>query len=424
MQIYLWRKRKMKKFLAIILAVLMCVTCTVAFTSCTTTAPTDTGANGNGGTDTSNGAKTVYIGVYEPASGENGAGGKQEVLGVEYANSLVPTVKIGGEDYKVELVVVDNQSSTDKAVSAASQLVSKNVSVVLGSYGSGVSIAAADTFAAAKTPAIGVSCTNPAVTKGNEYYYRICFLDPFQGTVMANYAQSVGAKNAYVLAQLGDDYSVGLATYFQKAFEALGGTVTYETFPEGTSDFSAYVTSATNAKADVFFAPSSTTSAALIISQAASANVSYKVMAGDTWESSVILDAAKGKNIDIALSTFFDENDDNASAAEFVKGFKAWLNADNSKKTNNGGNDIVAAVSALGYDAYMVAIEALKNAPSAKPEDVATVLKDVDYKGVTGSITFDENGDAKKDMAFIKTVDTETGAFKFVKTQTVADLAE
>ena len=103
-------------------------------------------SSGGSASGSSAGGKTIKIGVFEPASGDNGAGGKQEVLGVEYANSLAPTVEIGGETYNVELVEVDNQSSTDKAVTAAQELVSKKVSIVLGSYGSGVSIAAAPTF--------------------------------------------------------------------------------------------------------------------------------------------------------------------------------------------------------------------------------------------------------------------------------------
>ena len=102
----------------------------------------------------------IKIGVFEPSTGDNGAGGKQEILGIEYANSLAPTVTIGGEEYTVELVIEDNQSLTDKAISAAQSLVSKDVAVVLGSYGSGVSMAGGDVFAEAGVPAIGVSCTN------------------------------------------------------------------------------------------------------------------------------------------------------------------------------------------------------------------------------------------------------------------------
>lgn len=117
---------------------------------------------------------------------ENGGGGFQEVMGIRYANSIRNKVTIGGEEYTVELVEVDNKSDKTEAVSAAQSLVSKNVSVVLGSYGSGVSIAAGQIFADAQITAIGCSCTNPQVTEGNEYYFRVCFLDPFQGTVMAS----------------------------------------------------------------------------------------------------------------------------------------------------------------------------------------------------------------------------------------------
>ncbi len=367
----------------------------------------------------SSSAKTVKIGVFEPASGDNGAGGKQEVLGIEYANSVAPTVEIGGETYNVELVEVDNQSSTDKAVTAAQELVSKKASIVLGSYGSGASIAAAPTLQAASIPAIGCSCTNPAVTESNPYYFRVCFLDPFQGSVMANFAKdNFGASNAYVLSMLGEDYGSGLATYFVTAFEGLGGTVTSEQFPEGTSDFTAYIQNAVNAGADVIFAPCATTYAAQIITQAASAGFDKPITSGDTWESSVILDAQNGTGVEVYCSTFFDENDESGVAKEFVTGFKEWLNADSQKLTNNGGNDIVAAVSALGYDAYMTALEGLKLAGSTDGTAIKDALFKVNYDGVTGNITFDQTtGDANKSMAYIK--QAKDGAFSFVKTQSV-----
>ncbi len=120
----------------------------------------------------------------------------------------------------------------------------------------------------------------------------------------------------------------------------------------------------------------------------------------------------------VYCSTFFDENDDSGAAKEFVTGFKAWLNADSQKLTNNGGNDIVAAVSALGYDAYMTALEAIKAAGSTDGTAIKDALFGVDLDGVTGSITFDQTtGDANKDMAYIKKA--SDGAFEFVKTQSV-----
>ena len=364
-------------------------------------------------------ADTVKIGVYEPASGDNGAGGKQEVLGMQYANTVTPTVEIGGTEYDVELVIVDNESSNEKGPTAASQLVSEGVSVVLGSYGSGVSIAASDIFAQAGVPAIGVTCTNPQVTEGNTHYFRICFLDPFQGTVLANFAQeNFEAKKAYVLTKLGDDYSTGVGFYFTKAFEALGGEVVAETFQEGNSDFTSYIASAKNAEADVFFAPVSIEAAALIIEQAAAQGLEMPLLASDTWDSNVVLNTAKGKNVQIYVTTFYQEGGN----PEFDEGIKAYINSDSTAKANNGGDDIVAAVSAMGYDAYYVALEALKAAGSPDPAAVNEALWNVEYDGVCGKVVFDkENGDAVRDTAFVKSANTETGAWDLVGAQKVEE---
>ena len=359
-------------------------------------------------------ADTVKIGVYEPASGDNGAGGKQETLGIQYANSETPTVEIDGKEYTVELDIVDNESSNDKGPSAAAQLVSDGVSIVLGSYGSGVSIAASDIFKQGGIPALGVTCTNPQITQGNTHYFRICFLDPFQGTVLANFANDqFEAKKAYVLTKLGDDYSAGLGHYFTEAFEELGSEVVEETFPEGNSDFASYITSAKNAEADVFFAPTSTEAAALIIEQAASQGLEMPIMAGDTWDSNVILNAAQGKDVQIYVTTFYQEGGN----AEFDAGMKEFINSDSTNTANNGGDDTIAAVSAMGYDAYYVALEALKAAGSTDPADVNEALWDVTYDGVCGHVEFDENGDAKRDNAYVKTANTETGAWDFVGEQ-------
>lgn len=362
-------------------------------------------------------ADTVKIGVFEPASGDNGAGGKQETLGIQYANSVAPTVEIDGTEYDVELVVVDNESSAEKAPTAASQLVSEGVSVVLGTYGSGAAIAASDTFAQAGVPAIGVTCTNPQVTEGNTHYFRICFLDPFQGTVLANFAaDNFEAKKAYVLTKLGDDYSAGLGFYFSEAFKNLGGEVVEETFPEGNADFTSYITTAVNEGADVIFAPTSTEAAQLIIDTAASQGATMPLLAGDTWDSNVILSAAEGKDVQIYVTTFYQEGGN----TEFDEGIKEWINSDKTNLANNGGNDTIAAVTAMGYDAYFTALEALKNAGSTDPAAVNEALWTTTYTGVTGAIAFDDvNGDALRDTAYVKVANTETGAWDFVAEQGV-----
>jgi len=363
------------------------------------------------------GNPVVKIGIFEPASGDNGAGGKQETLGIEYANSVSPTVEINGTTYDVELVKVDNESSNDKAATAASTLVSSGVSVVLGSYGSGVSIAASPTFEAAGIPAIGVTCTNPQVTEGNKHYFRICFLDPFQGTVLANYAYNeLGITKAYCLSKLGDDYSGGLVNYFVEAFEALGGECVQETFPDGNSDFTSYINNAKNGGCGVFFSPVSTEAAQLIIDQAEAQALGMKILAGDTWDSNVILQAAKGKSVDVTVTTFYPEG----ANADFDNGFKAWVSADSTLLANNGGDDTVAAVTAMGYDAYFFALEAMKKAGSTDAAAIMEALWGTQYTGVSGPIALDqENGDAIRNTAYVKHCNTETGMWDALPAVTI-----
>jgi len=333
-------------------------------------------------------------------------------LGIQYANKETPTVTIGGVEYKVVLEIVDNQSSNDKAPSAAQELVSKGVSLVLGSYGSAVSMAASDVFKDAGLAAIGVTCTNPQVTLGNSHYFRICFLDPFQGTVLANFAKDeFGAQKAYVLAKQGDDYSVGLANYFMEAFGK--NNCVYETFPDNTSDYASYIASAKANNVGVFFSPTSTEAAALIIDQAETQGLGVPILAGDTWDSNVILNAAKGTNVKVYVTTFYQEG----GAPAFDNGIKAWINSNSTAKTNNGGDDKVAAVTAMGYDAYYVALEILKAAGSIDKADVLKATPNLSFTGITGPIAFDENGDAKRDTAFVKASDNATGEWVFIAQQ-------
>lgn len=233
---------------------------------------------------------------------------------------------------------------------------------------------------------------------------------------------------AYVLAEKGDTYSLGLANSFKTAFEAEGGTVVMDTFPNNTTNFSDYLQKAIDKGADVIFAPNSTTVAANLIKNANDLGVECPLLAGDTWESSVILDAVKGTNLDVYCSTFFDESDSSsASASEFVTGFKAWLNANPNYYDMNGGNDIVAAMSALAYDAYNVAMAAIREAAAAKGDamdsvDVARALWTLTHeKGVTGKIQFDSNGDAIKSSAYIKKAGD--GKFDFVELTSVENTA-
>ena len=397
----------MKKLFALVLALVMALSLVACGGSSSGSGQASSGDSGN---------KVVKIGVFEPQTGDNGAGGKQEILGMQYANYVQPTVEIGGETYDVQLEIVDNRTTAENGPSAASELVNRGVSVVLGSYGSGVSMAGGAIFEEAGIPAIGVTCTNPQVTSDCSVYFRICFLDPFQGTVLANYAYNeLGVSTAYVLGMLGSDYDQGLVYYFTEAFEDLGGTVVAESFPEGTANFVSYINNAKSAGAGVIFAPVSINYAQLIVEAADAQGFDGALLGSDTWDSNKVIESAKGKNISAFVTTFYQEGGNEA----FDSGIKEWINANADAKTNNGGNDMIAAVTAMGYDAYFTALEALKAAGSTDPTAVLEALPGVSYEGVSGLIEFDDIGDAVRDSAFIKTANTETGAWDFVKVQTV-----
>ena len=388
----------MKKFLAMILALVMALSLVACGSK-------DNGQKPSG--DVS-GDKVVKIGIFEPTSGQNGAGGKKEILGIEYANTIKPTVTINGEEYTVQLITADNASDASKAPTAAQTLISQGVSVVIGTYGSACAIAAGDLFKDAKIPAIGTSCTNPQVTLDNDYYFRVSYIDPFQGKVMANFAnKEKGSVNCALIIESGDDYSAGFGNYFQKEMERLGGKASVLEFQKGETDFSTIMASVKSEGYDGIFAPVSIETAAMIISQARDAGITCPIMAGDTWDDISIAQRTGDKATDIFFSAFFDADDtSNEAGKAFVDGFKAWVAADKTRIENNGGTaDAISSVTPCGYDAYMAAVHAIEAANSTVGSDIQAALTTLQVPGlVTGDLSFDENGDAVKTYAVIKTI--------------------
>lgn len=370
------------------------------------------GNNSSSGSGASDGEKVIKIGVFECTTGENGGGGQLEVNGIEYANQIKPTVQIGGEEYNVELVISDNKSDKSEAANAASYLVNEGCSIVLGSYGSAVSIAAGSVFKEAEIPAIGCSCTNPQVTLGNDYYFRVCFLDSFQAKVLAYYAIEQGYTKAAVLTQVGDDYSIGLGQFFQQYFVEFGGEiVSSQSFPANNSDYSALLQNIKAAGAQCVFAPSSITAAPVILQQAKSLGLEAVFMGPDTWDNADMINTAEGGSAGctegLICSTFFDDSGEDV--ADFVNGYKEAF------KT-----DTVNVVTALGYDAYMTAIQAIEAAGSTDGNAIRDALVDVSFTGVTGPIAFDANGDVSKDSAVLKTA--QGGKLVYADTVTVSDV--
>ena len=397
--------KKLQKILGLSLAALMILG---LLTGC--------GGGTTGGNSGSTALPVLKVGVFQPLTGQNGGGGLQELYGVEYAHSLFPTVTIAGTEYQIELVVRDNESDRTKAPDAARSLVAEGVTIVVGTYGSGTAIAGGPIFEEAEIPAIAASATNPQVTIGNDYYFRICFLDPFQGTVMANYAIQNGYTTAAVVSQFGDDYTSGLATFFVNAFTALGGEIVSEQqFQENATDFRAILTNIKDANPDFIFSPSSQTVAPLFIKQARELGVETPIAGGDTWDNEMILDNLDGEAEGVVFSTFFDEgNTESTIAAEFVAGFREYL------ATEKGQTDgAISAFSALGYDSYLVARAALEAAGSLEGPVIRDAIAALVFEDcVTGTVKFDEIGDAEKNMAFIKIV--RDGKFQFLQTVTVS----
>ena len=389
----------MKKFLAMMLALVMAL----SLVAC--------GEQGDSqkGDDSASGDKVVKIGVFEPTSGQNGGGGKKEILGIEYAHSLKPTVTINGEEYSVQLVYADNASDQAKAPTAAQTLISQGVSVVIGTYGSACAIAAGPLFESAKIPAIGTSCTNPQVTAGNDYYFRVGYIDPFQGAVLAIFAfNEKGSSNCALIIESGDDYSAGFGNYFRQEMERLGGKATTLEFQKGEADFSTIMASIKSEGYDGIFAPVSIETAAMIISQARDAGITCPIMAGDTWDDISIAQRTGSKATDIYFSAFFDAADTtNEAGKAFVDGFTKWVAEDATRVENNGGvSDVISSVTPCGYDAYMAAVGASEAAQSTDGATIRDALATLEISGlITGDLKFDENGDAIKNYAVIKTIE-------------------
>ncbi|WP_296558987.1 ABC transporter substrate-binding protein [uncultured Acetobacterium sp.] len=387
----------MKKTLSVLLSLALVVTMAAGCSGGTTTSSED--------------SDVIKIGVFQPLTGANAAGGELEVEGVELANQLRPEV-LGK---KVELVIADNKSDKAEATTAAARLIEKDkVVAILGSWGSSLSIAAGDVVKTNQIPAVALSATNPQVTAGNDYYFRVCFLDPFQGTVMANYAyKNLNAKKVAIIQEVSNDYSVGLAKFFTDSFTKLTGDpssiVATGNYNTGDQDFNGILTNIKAANPDVIFAPGNFTESALIIKQARALGITAPFIGGDTWETNEFITVGGADVEGAVMSTFFDDTNPLTEAGKtFVAEYKkAYPDRDN-----------IAAVTALGYDGYMMTLDAIERAGSADPVAIRDALAATkDFEGATGMITIDENGDATKNEAIIKTV--KNGIFTYMDSVTI-----
>lgn len=354
--------------------------------------------------------ETIKIGVFEPLTGEYSEEGKRELLGVRFANERRQTVEIGGVEYPIELEYMDNQSDKRETLTAAKELIDKGVVAVVGSYSSSLTDSASKLFEDSKIPVVTASDTVGDVTFGKPYHFRTSFLDTFQGTIMGNFAREEGLTKVALLTEANNEYFEELAKYFKGAFEANNGNIVYEAFTsDGQEDFKAIVKEMKNKKTEGVFLNVGIDSALAFAKEAKKADLDVHLYGGDSFDNEKII----SKNtVGMKIVTFFDERDHSSRAStKFVKNMKEYLKEDKEAFAINNESNKVNCLTALGYDAYNIiyyGLAALENEEGIVGEKLREEIAKVSILGVTGHLSFDENGDVIKENAYIREVSKDS----------------
>ncbi len=338
----------------------------------------------------------VKFGIAEPMTGAMAVGGELTMRGYELAHEQNPMV-LGKQ---VELVLVDNKSDKVEAANAVSRLIERDgvVALFVG-YGSGMAIPGGEVANKAGIPLLSATATNPLVTQDKEYVFRACFIDPFQGEVMARYTfENLGIKKAALLVDIAQDYSVGLANFYKRTFESLGGEIVSDTkYNTGDQDFSAQLSQIIASGAEVLFFPGYFGDIALIAIQGRELGFTGQYLGGDTLHNPVLIELAGEAAEGIIASTFFAE--DQPATPESEK-FSTLF-----REKYNLAPD---AVSILTYDSYNLMVDAIERAGSFDPVAIRDALAATKgFQGAGGSITINETGDAIKPAVLVKIVNGE-----------------
>ncbi len=306
---------------------------------------------------------------------------------------------------KIQLLTEDDQSQAGQPATVVRKLISRDgVVAILGEVASSKSLEAAPICQQNKIPMISPASTNPKVTEAGDYIFRVCFIDPFQGTVMANFARkTLKLKMAAVLTDVKSDYSLGLAKFFKEGFIADGGKiVTEQNYSGGDKDFNAQLTAIKAENPDGIFVPGYYTEVGLIALQARQLGITVPIFGGDGWESSSLVPIG-GKALEgCYFSTHYSPEDTSPAVQAFVKRFRAQH------------QETPDAMAALGYDSAMILADAIKRAGSTDGAKVAAALAATkDFAGITGKITIDTNRNASKPAVILAIKD---GQFNYVET--------
>lgn len=346
----------------------------------------------------------ILLGEYGSMTGSTATFGKSSHNGIMMALDEINGAG-GVLKKKVRVTALDNKGVADEAATVVKRLITQeNVLAVLGEVASSRSLAAAPICQAAGVPMISPSSTNPAVTEKGDYIFRTCFIDPFQGTVGAKFAKdTLKATKAAVLTDVKNDYSVGLAKFFEEEFSKNGGKIVAQaSYSEGDKDFRAQLTGIKGKNPDVIYIPGYYTDAGNIAIQARSLGMKQPLLGGDGWDSEKLTAIGKGAVQGSYFSSHYSPESKDPRVIKFVADYK---------KRYSVTPDSLAACA---YDAAKLMCDAIERAGStdrAKIRDAIAATKN--FPGVTGNITIDDKRNAVKPAVMLQVKGNE---FKYVAT--------
>ena len=374
--------------------------------ACNKPAPQGEAGTASGGPAPKAEGNEIVIGEYGSLTGDKSTFGTSTQKGVDLAIEEVNAAG-GVLGKKVRVIVEDDQGKPEEAANAVQKLVNQDkVVAVIGEVASSNSLAAAPACQAGKVPMISPSSTNEKVTEVGDYIFRVCFIDPFQGTVMSKFARNtLKVTKVAILIDAKSDYSIGLAKAFRDDFTKNGGAIVAEqSYSQGDADFQAQLTAIKAAAPQAIFLPGYYTEAGLIARQARGLNVTVPILGGDGWDSETLFEQGGKAMNNCYLSNHYSVDDPAPAIQEFVRKFEAKY---------KGKPD---ALAGLAYDSAKVLFDAMTRAGTTDGEKVKVALAATkDFAGVTGKITIDEKRNAVKPAVVLKCVD---GKFQYVETIT------
>jgi len=343
----------------------------------------------------------ILIGAYLSLTGTTATFGTSTLHGIEMAVDEANAAG-GVLGKKIHLLTEDTQSKPEEAALAATKLITRDkVRALLGEIASSRSLAAAPIAQQNKIPMVTPGSTNPEVTKKGDYIFRVCYIDPFQGEVMAKFAyESLGARKVAMIKDVKNDYSIGLAQFFTETFTKLGGKVVGEqAYSEGDTDFRAQLTSIKGLKPDAIIVPGYYQESALLVKQARDLKMNMPFIGGDGWDSNKLLEVGGDAMNGTYFTNHYAADDTSAVVQKFVGAYEQRF-----------GGEVPDAMAVLGYDAAQILFDAIGRAKSDDPTKIRDALATtVGFPGVSGTTTIDADRNARKAIVIVK---IEDGKFK------------